>query len=524
MKRVLIYVIMILVAFLSLACNAKKESTLNYMGNTKEEEIEYEIDQVLLSKSFQSTEPYAEIITKSSEMKVLASLGLTESSGVKVNKVVKKDNEILIYVKSVYDEQDLKLAVPQVVLKLKELNLRKIEDLKFKIVNDDYRPLKVKIGLNEVLNKLQSHFKISSVGSPTVNLTRLNDSILWNISYSSIFDRDNEQVPLINLSALIDANSGDIIESKKTFISSSIDEGNILNYVLDNFLLYKKNKIDKDTNKVIEQLWYYDFSNKKKEMIFSSNAKILSAQYSTDLSYVSVIESNEDNKELYIIPREDKRAYKVYFEDKFDPTLMRWKDDNKIYLIESNKKESIVYNYGVKNNEANKISKLDKDIQDFIVSDDKFLIVENSEDEYNKHLSTTLDFKEFKSIDKGLNPQFIDDDNIAYLQKDEKADLNSLFIYNIKDNKVVDIVNENIARFQIISDNIITYAKNNNNYNNFTLSEYVLDTKKNIDITDLIGDNFFLDPIRETIYLNIVLPFENDQQELIYSINLSKLN
>lgn len=524
MKRVLIYVILALVAFLSLGCNPKKENALNYMDDTKEEEIKYEVDQILLSKSFQSTEPYAEIITKSSEVKVLASLGLTESSGVNINKVIRKNNEIFIYVKSVYNETDLKLAVPQVILNLKKLNLRKIEDLKFNIVNEDYRPLKIKIGLNEVLNKLQSHFKISSVGSPIVNLTRLNDSILWNVSYSSIFDRDNSQIPLINLSASIDANSGDIIESKKTFISSSIDEGNILDYALDNFILYKKDKIDSDTNKTLEQLWYYDISNKEKEMIFSSNTKILSAQYSDDLSYISVIESDVDNKDLYIIPKEDKRAYKVYFEDKFNPTIMRWKDDNSIYLIENNKNRSIVYNYGLKNNEINKIGIIDKDIQDCLVSDDLFLIVENSEDEYNKKITTTVDWKEFKSIDNGLNPQFIDKANIAYLKKDEKVDITSLFIYNIKDNKIINEINENIANFQVISHNMITYVKKNNTHNNFTLSQYLLDTQKNTDITDLIADKFFLDPTRNTIYLNIVLPFENDQPELIYSINLSKLN
>jgi len=71
---------------------------------------------------------------------------------------------------------------------------------------------------------------------------------------------------------------------------------------------------------------------------------------------------------------------------------------------------------------------------------------------------------------------------------------------------------------------MITYVKKNNTYNNFTLSQYLLDTKKNTDITYLIADKFFLDPTRDTVYLNIVLPFENDQPELIYSINLSKIN
>lgn len=526
MKRVLIFVIAISISLISFGCGIDKDNTLNHIDSDLEEEgeINYEIDQVLLSKSFQSIEPSVEVITKSNKLKVLASLGLTESSGVDVNKVIKRGNEIDIHVSSIYDETNLQLAVPQVILEFKKLKLRKIEDIKFNIINDDYRPLKIKFGVNEVLNKIQSHFKISSVGSPTVNLTRLNDSILWNISYTNIFDRDNSQIPLINLSTLIDANSGDIIESKKTFISSSIDDGNILSYVSNNFILYKKSEVDNNTNKVKEQLWSYDIANKQKEMIFSSNFKISSAQYSPELSYVSVIEVNDNDTELYIIPREDKRAYRISFEDKFDPKIMRWKDDNNIYLIENKENESIVYNYEVKDNKSDKIGKINKVIENLVIMKNTFLIVENSEDKYNKRISTTLDWKEFRFRDDGFNPQFIDADTIGYLKKDEKVDINSLFVYNIKSDKTIDKIEENVSTFQIVSDNALTYVKKNNTHNDFTLSKYLLDSKEKTDITHLIGDRIFHDTRRDYIYVNIVLPFENDKSELIYSIDLSKIN
>ncbi len=73
-----------------------------------------------------------------------------------------------------------------------------------------------------------------------VNILNKNDRILWELNYNNIFDKYNTETPIIDLSVLIDANSGSVIKSSKNFISSLIDEGYILDYIPNKFILYKK--------------------------------------------------------------------------------------------------------------------------------------------------------------------------------------------------------------------------------------------------------------------------------------------
>lgn len=522
MKRIFILMVIVLVALVSFGCQGIKTSTIN-TGEDKED-IKYKIDQILLSKSFQATEPSVEIMAKKDSIKILASLGLTESSGLKVNKLVRDLNEVNIHVTSIYKNGRLQLAVPQVILEVNKADLSRIEDLKFNIVNDDYRPLKIKLGMNEVLSKIQSHFKISTNGAPAVNLTRFNDSIVWDISYYSIFDRDNSKTPLVNLTATVDANTGDILESEKKFISSSIDDGHILDYIPQEYILYKKTIINPENEATEEQLWSYNLSSKEKTMLFSSNFKISSSNYSNDLSYVSIIETSDNGTGLYIVPKSDKKAYKISFEDNFNPDIMTWKDDDTLYLIDNMDDKSLIFSHDVEENISSRVAHLNKTIENLIIKDDMFLIVEASEYNQNKELSLTFDWKEFEFIADGFNARFIGDDILAYLKNDVKLNTNSLTLYNLKTNKNIKTILENISAFQILSDYSIVYIKKNPNYNNFTLSQYSLKDKTTTDIAPLISDNVYYDEQTKILYANISLPFENDKQEMIYLINLSNLN
>lgn len=526
MKRSLIIIVAICLTLIAFGCRSNDTSPTNYGSRIlkDDERINYTVDQILLSQSFQSTEPSIEVTSKKNTIKVVASLGLTESSGVKINKLVKRGNEVDIHVSGIYDESKLKLAVPHLTLEITTPRFSKNEDLKFNIVKDDYRPLKIKFGVNETLSKIQSHFKISPTGAPIINLTRLKDDIIWDITYESIFDRENPQNPLINLSASIDANSGDILDFEKTFISSTIDDGHILDYISDNYILYKKPVKSISSEDSEEQLWSYNLLTQEKNMLFSSNFKIHSAKYSDNLSYISIIESSDKGTGLYIIPRSDQKTYKVSFEDIFNPKIMTWKDDNNLYLIEKTNKESIVFSYHVDKNTSNRVAKVNKDIESLIIRDNWFLILEKGEDNFNKIISTTLDWEIFDFIDYGYNPGFIGGSKLGFLQKDEKLHTNSLILYNIKDQENINIIGDNITTFQILSDDLISYVNNNPNYNNFTLVKYSLKDESKEDLASLVEDRVFYDPKRNSIYANITLPFESDKQEIIYSIDLTKLN
>ncbi len=526
MKRILLIIFIVLaIALVFSGCNpSTRDSAALDNARFEEEEIKYEIEQILFSKSFQSIEPSVEIITNNNKLKILASLGLSEYSGIKVNNIVKKGSEINIHVSGIYNKNDLRLAVPQVIMEIKKSRLKKVDDLKFNIIYDDYTPLKIKYSVNDVLNKIQSHFKISTKGTPIFNLVRINDNIVWDISFNSIFDKENPDIPLVNLSAQVDANTGDIINSEKLFISNSLDNGHILNYIKNDYILYKKIVLDKDTDKTVEQLWSYDATNNEKSMLYSSNYKISSAQLCPNLHYASVIEVSDSGTELYIIPLDNKRAYKISFENNFSPKIMKWNNEDILYLIENKEDISTVYSYDVENNKTNIIGNLNKNIENLIINNNTFLIAEKTDSESNKKISITSDWDKFKPIGLGFNPKFLNENTISYLQKNGDNDSTSLFIYDIIEKDIISEIGENILNYEILPNNNIVYVEKSTTKNDFTLIKYSLNDQTNTEIGHFIGDKIYYDENRNIVYLNVTLPFDNEKTEMIYSLDLSKFN
>src|SRR5690606_26009377 len=141
-------------------------------------------------------------------------------------------------------EDNIQLAVPQIILDLKNTKLTNFEDIKFNIVNENFEPISFKLELNDAINKVKSDFNVTANTVPEINLSNIDGRFIWNIVYNSIFDKDNPETPLVNLSVELDANSAEIIQSKKGFISSYIDEGHVLDYIMDKYILYRKADIN----------------------------------------------------------------------------------------------------------------------------------------------------------------------------------------------------------------------------------------------------------------------------------------
>jgi len=271
-------------------------------------------------------------------------------------------------------------------------------------------------------------------------------------------------------------------------------------------------------------------------MLYSSNFKISSAQFSTNLNYVSLIEVSDSGTGLYIIPLDDKRAYKISFEDKFSPKTMKWDNKGILYLIQNNDNKSIIYSYNVKDNKTSIIGVFNKDIENIVAMDNNFLITEKNQDMTNKIISLTDDWKEFKLVGYGFNPKFVGDNIISYLHKDEKKDTNSLVFYNNDKNaksfnlkcdnnlNYEAFANEKILNYSLLPKGDIIYVRKNANNDNFTLCKYSINNIKTETIANLIGDKVYYNEEKKLVYLNIVLPFDNEKTEMIYSLDLNKLN
>ena len=161
MKRILLIFTTIFFLILVTACTSDKNSPLiireidatsNLAGD---DDLAFNIEQTVLSKGFQNLDPKVDILKKDDGFRILASLGLFETSGVNIIDIIKSGNDIDIHIENIYDTDLNQLAIPQILIELKDIKLKNIENVKFNIINENYKPLKTKLTANEAINKVK---------------------------------------------------------------------------------------------------------------------------------------------------------------------------------------------------------------------------------------------------------------------------------------------------------------------------------------------------------------------------------
>ena len=522
MKKLLFLLIISILTSAAYGCNSAKEMPFSATENLKEESIGYKIDKIILSKGFQTIEPSVEVVKKDNSLKLLASLGLIESSGVTIDKITKSGQEINIYIDRLLNKDEVQLSVPQILLEIDDPIVEKLEELNFNIISQNYKPIVLKFSKNQILNKIYSQFKISPTTIPAVELSKLGDGIFWNISFHSIFDKKNPQSPLVNLDVKIDANTGEILESKKYTISTYIDDGYLLDYIPNNSLLYKRQHIKNDNK--YESLWIYNTETGKRSKLYTSKDKIDSALFSPDGKYISLIEVNESQADLYIIPMSDKMPYKITPTNHLQPRLMKWKNDNILYFVNIDSGESTLLSYNVKENKPKLEFTLDKIIEDFDVLNNKFLFIESDKDSLNKNIYITEDGLALKKIDIGFKASFFDDNNILYLKNMEKDDKNILHLYALENKDEQRSLDYNITNYFKLNKENIAFIEKNTCNNNYTLTKYNVLENSIEPIAKITDDKIFYDSDEAKGYMSLSPPYDDNEKNTIYSIDLNSLN
>jgi len=219
----------------------------------------------------------------------------------------------------------------------------------------------------------------------------------------------------------------------------------------------------------------------------------------------------------------DKKAYKVLFTDSVVPKIIRWKDKNDLLIIDNDGKQTNIYNYNTKNNETDLEYTLAKNIIGFRILKDNYIIVESVLDSANKKISYTRDFDNYSFIDNGFNSSFIDQDMIAYIKKNEKQDIDTLHIYDLKNMQEYDVIDLNISSYALLPDDELFIVEKNQNNNDFTIFEYNIKDKEIVPITKVNSDKLFYNKKKNLVYVDLIIPFESEKSEIIYSIDLSKL-
>ena len=238
---------------------------------------------------------------------------------------------------------------------------------------------------------------------------------------------------------------------------------------------------------------------------------------------ISLVENNDNKRELYIIPIDDAKAYKVIFNDPINPLSVNWKDNNNLYIIDNNESSSI-YTYNLRNNETNLVNTYDLNIIGIKNIKSNAIITALEENKLNKKIIFTNNWQDLKFVDYGFNVKFIDENRICYLKNTEKEDKNALYIYDLDTNKKMDVIDLNLSNYSIITENKLLLIEKNQSNNDYTVHGYDLGDEVLTTISNINSDNVYYNIEKNLIYVNLTIPFENEKHELIYAVDLKKLS
>lgn len=520
MKKTLVILLSSFILISLFGCTHNENSTIDTSTDSNvNKDVKYTIEQIYFSKSFQSIVPSIDAKEINNKKTISLNLGLSQYSEISIDDIKLVGNVFNVYISGYKDNSISSLSVPQIILELNDDSIKNIKNMDFNIIYNDYDYIDIKFKINDVLNKLESEFKLALNSCPSFNLVRQDDKIIWEITYNNIISREDNNYPLINLYAQVDANTGEILGYEKHNMSSIIDTGTILHFNDDIGFLYEK-IIDNKKDDKRHELWFFDSIKEEKSMIYNCHFPILSPAISSDLSNIAFIEKTDSSSNAYVYSNNDSKIYKLQFEKEFNPTLIRWSTNDLLYLLENKKDKSLIYSYDLKTNDVELVLNTNKGITNIVICENGFIISENIDKLSNKLLSFTEDFKEFKTISEGFNPKFINKSTIGYLENDEKTDISHLILYDIEEEKVISVIKEDILNYKFNNSNDILYVRNNLKDKDFTLSSYSLDLNTSFDIVNIIDKNVYYNNKQDLIYLNIGLPFENENLNIIYSIKL----
>lgn len=522
MKKFILLLFISLLILLTTGCSINKTSDLEPTKVTSEELLGFKIEKIVLSKGYQTLEPKIESLTEDNKTKLSISFGLVECSGVTIDKITKKGNEINIYTNRLLEDDKTQLVIPQAIVSLEEALDVKKDEIKFNIVNQNYTPIELKFGKSQILNTIYSKFKIEPNSIPNVNLVRHKDGFIWDVVFNGIYDKGNLKTPLINLNVKADALTGEIIHSDKNIVSDYIDDGVILDYISKKYLLYKQeNTINGED---VNYLWLYDLAAKEKEKIYETNDNIYLARFSPNHKSISLIENDEGVSDIYLIDIEKKITNKITPVGYSHTWKMKWKDLDNIYFLNNDTKDrSTLLSYNISNNSVEEVFKISKNISNFDIVENMFLLEEYDEKNINKNIFITKNGLTLEKIDEGHNVSFLDSDSIIYLKNIPEKNEDKLNLYNLNDKSIKLPTGIDVKNYLKLNSEVLLIIGKGVCENSYTLSSLNIVSGAVTEIGSINNEHICYDEELNKGYISLTPPLENNNRNIIYSIDFQKL-
>ena len=526
MKHFLRILISLYVSILLTGCNSKEISPLFFKdeevstsisaNNDEFTDLSYTIDKITLSKSYQSIEPNIKIIKDGLDSNLLLSLGIVDSSGINIEKIERNNRDVNIYIQNEDKHIKEEFVVPQIIVHFDDLSTKDLEELNFKIINQNYEPIKSNIDISEAISKVKSSLKINTSTFPNSSIVKEDNNMFLMLDFMNAVDLKNDENPIINLNVLIDLVDGKIVDSTKSSVSSLIDEGIILEYLTNKYILYVKE--EKKLGNERYELWIYDIEKDSRDKIRTFKNKISSLKFNQKGDKAFLIESLEGSNRLHLLELENLKISRVDLDKDINPCIGVWRGKDVIFLDRKDK-GALLYTLDVSNDNLSFISTVDKDIREIQYLKDNFLFSTIKDDV--KNIYTTKDFKENKLIDVGEKPLFLDDNTICYMKNENNTSKNVLWFYSLNDASLESYSDIDVKDFFIWKDSLAIIEKTQVGPEN-PLYIYNLKNQTTVFISSIKSDKIFLNTKDDILYINSSIDVEKDKKSIISFIKLEK--
>ncbi|MDO5716442.1 MAG: hypothetical protein Q4Q17_01460 [Tissierellia bacterium] len=348
--------------------------------------------------------------------------GLTNCKTVEIDRIQWVDREITIYLKG------SRRVIPEVYRPRFKLLLKGInpyEKNKYTIhVKTNYPEFRLPLNLEDALSLIRKEFPIGNVTPSETKLFLRNNTLFWNLHFDTIVQEDDES-PVVSLSAIIDVTNKNITHLEKTNISSKIDDGEIIGLIDDDSILFLSPE---------GELSMYSIPRKE----------ILKLQYRLQQWDLSLSDPERDMLYLYsselphrILSVNANHQVKEYDLGECPPPFLLTVDHQGQLYFATYTGESALWKMGARGPEL--IQTFAHKLLDLRIHKNCFLMVweRNGNREIIKY---DTDFRPVY-IDRGTSPRFLDEHSFVYLKDPWQDKEQQFMIYSLQSglrSKIID--------------------------------------------------------------------------------------
>lgn len=518
MKSTKFLTLLLLSCLLLMGCSKINSVFLSESG-AESTDVNFYIDKTILSTSYQNTSPRAEIIKDRSENKILIYGGLVECSNVDVSKIKLEGTSLKIHL-NISKDINSQLFIPQLTVIITD-DISNLSSLDLEVVCDNYDPIKVNYNLVDIINKTKADYGLYSSTFPDVKIINNDDKYLWAVSFENVFQKENEEVPIINLDIYVDMKTGDIVKTNRTLVSNLIDYGNILFHSYGNGFVYLNDVIDESGNANSHNLYFYDLKSEAKKLILSTTTSITNAQMCNCSNNISFIDE-QGNAYVYIY--KDNIIKKIEELNGKSIDKLSWKNENELYLLDiSGENDSRIYLYNISEQKYSLYCQLNKNIVNIKSYGDDIVIEELLYPEKNNNIYLINELGELNYVDQGYKTSIMNNDSLAYLKFDESRNTNSLYIYDLNKNLLISSIEKDFVYFTQTSKSNILAMENTGNSDLYQAYIIDLNNSELKQLGKVFGLKSFYDTDHDKIYINSQLPNDANSNPIIFSIKAANL-